>query len=231
MMRFARLSAAIAASLVFSGSALAATFSTPTFSVDGVHDTWTLISAENGIVKVAIPSVTPEVEAQATSDGWPRGGHYADIGTFTPAAGYRLATVTATGRLTGNRVGPADSGTNSASIWLMGFPEGGQGEFYQGGAGTTNLTGTVPFEAIMPVGSSQPLDFFFEVETYAHVYRDFPVPSYYSASMSVTDVVLTFQMVPVAAVPEPSAWVMLVGGLGVAGFAARRARKSAPAAA
>jgi len=232
MHRLAQTAVAISACFAFAGSAFAATFSTPMFSMTGVHDTWTLFSAENGVVKVEVPSVTAEVEAPATSDGWPRGGHYDDRGTFTPAAGYRLASVSATGNLTGALVGSAGSGTNYAWIWLMGFPESGEGELlYQGGAAATDLKGTLAFDASMPVGSSQPFAFSFEVETYAKVFRDFPVPSYYSASMSVTDVVLTFQMVPVAAVPEPSAWAMLAGGLGVAGFAARRARKSARASA
>jgi PEP-CTERM motif len=228
MHRLARLSGAITASLVFSGSALAATFSTPTFTFDGVHDTWTLISAENGIVKVAVPGATTEVDAHATGNDWTSSGGYRAEGTFTAAPGWRLGTVTATGQMTGDLVGRTPDVTNSADVRLMAY----SGSLtYIGEDSTLDLVGSEPVNATMTVNPGGPFKLLFDVYAEATIYRDFPLPSYYRTSMSVTDVVLTFQMVPVAAVPEPSAWAMLVGGLAVAGFAARRARKSAPASA
>lgn len=228
MIRFARLSAAITASLVFSGSAVAATFSAPTFTFDGEHDTWTLISAENGIVKVAVPGVTPEAQAHATSYDPISYGHYRAEGTFTAAPGWRLDTVTATGLMTGNLVGQALYVANSADVHLMAYSDS---FFHEAQGGALNLQGTEPLDTAMTVGSEGAFGLLFDFYAAAKVYREYPYPPSYSASMSVTDVVLTFQMTPVAAVPEPSAWAMLAAGLGVAGFAARRARRSANASA
>jgi len=148
---------------------------------------------------------------------------------FTPAAGYAVSSITLSGYLEMERVNQPPE-FDEWQNWLRysqyilgdGFADGWSSNSAPGE--DTLLSATVE----LTPGEHDDLDkfskpFFVELVTNSQIngYSPVPGPAPY-ASMMWRDVTVRIEMVPVAAVPEPGTWMMLLAGLAGIGMATRR---------
>lgn len=162
--------------------------------------------------------------------------------SFDVKQGYRVESFTLSGKVTGSLspgrlpadTAPRDVGAyGSASDWSRWNLETAAGRTR--GGRLDNITGTQEFSVRHDDSATGEftLTLSHEVDgslwsAYRWVERGSSryveyFPS--TGTLDVSDVVLTVQLAPIAAVPEPTTWAMLLGGLALVGCGARRRRK------
>lgn len=218
----------------------AAAFAMSVSGPDARTSSLTLLSDADGTARIAVKGFDGiegyEWDAISREDYSPETINWGNVGlAFDVRDGYRITGMTLTGTLTGvlaPGVPPAGGSigvtTNKFSMGWR-FAQGDQ-SISMGQKTLTNVNGDqllqlnadVPFEGDFAVALDNEISAYAQSGvSYWHDGDEAEVFTYHEsyASAHWHDVVLTVQ---VSAVPEPATYAMLLGGLGIAGFAARR---------